>query len=91
MLCLRSCLYPEITSGRFEVRAFLSKLTGWPAIVIGGHLILQAAAWGFFAVVEARGFLALPYSSAAWARNHTHPVTLVSTLISTALAAASSL
>ncbi|KAJ7734135.1 hypothetical protein B0H16DRAFT_1731973 [Mycena metata] len=78
------------SSRHFELGVFLSKLAGWPVIVIGGHLILQAAAWSFFAVVEARMFLALPYSSASWAMNHPHPITLVSTLISTVLAAASS-
>ncbi|KAJ6578517.1 hypothetical protein B0H19DRAFT_1338700 [Mycena capillaripes] len=89
LFCLRILKF-QIISHRFELGAFLSKLAGWPAIVIGGHLILQTAAWSLFAVVEARAFLALPYSSALWARNHTHPLTLVSTLISTVLAAASS-
>ncbi|KAJ6617244.1 hypothetical protein B0H10DRAFT_1327543 [Mycena sp. CBHHK59/15] len=61
-----------------------------PAIVICGQIILQVLAWSFFAVVESRGFIALPYSTAAWAKTHAHPVTLVSTLISTVLAACSS-
>ncbi|KAJ7877881.1 hypothetical protein B0H13DRAFT_2546065 [Mycena leptocephala] len=76
--------------GRFEMRRFLSLLMGWPAIVIVGQLLLQLAAWGFFAVVEVRGSIALPPSSAEWARNHTHPVTLISTVISTCLASCSS-
>jgi hypothetical protein len=80
-----------VNRGRFEMRRFLSLLMGWPAIVIVGQLLLQLAAWGFFAVVEVRGSIALPPSSAEWARNHTHPVTLISTVISTCLASCSSL
>ncbi|KAF7359849.1 hypothetical protein MVEN_00710300 [Mycena venus] len=76
--------------GRFEMRKFLLHLMGWPAIVIIGQVMLQLFAWGFFTVVEIRGFIALPPSSAEWARNHTHPVTLISTVISTCLASCSS-
>ncbi|KAJ7933445.1 hypothetical protein B0H13DRAFT_2306852 [Mycena leptocephala] len=48
------------------------------------------AAWGFFAAVEKRGFIALPYSTAAWVKANAHPVTVIFTLISTVLAACSS-
>jgi hypothetical protein len=76
---------------KFRLQPFLSKLIGWPAIVIGGQLVLQMAAWGFFAAVEKRGFIALPYSTAAWVKANAHPVTVIFTLISTVLAACSSL
>ncbi|KAJ7347540.1 hypothetical protein DFH08DRAFT_161845 [Mycena albidolilacea] len=72
------------------MRKFLSHLMGWPAIVIIGQVMLQLFAWVFFAAVEVRGSIALPPSSAEWARNHTHPVTLMSTVISTCLASCSS-
>ncbi|KAJ6477226.1 hypothetical protein DFH09DRAFT_1467888 [Mycena vulgaris] len=81
---------PRDIPGHFEMRKFLSRLMAWPAIIIIGQLILQLAAWGFFAVVEVRGFIVLPPSSAEWARNHAHPVTLISTVVSTCLAACSS-
>ncbi|KAJ7454144.1 hypothetical protein FB451DRAFT_1408489 [Mycena latifolia] len=75
---------------RFEVRAFLLMFLGWPALVIGGQPLLQGAAWSFFAVVELRAFIALPHWSAVWAQANPHLVTLLSTLISTVLAACSS-
>ncbi|KAJ7458140.1 hypothetical protein FB451DRAFT_1406453 [Mycena latifolia] len=65
-------------------------VVGWPALVICGQVIIQVFAWSFFAVVQSRGFIALPYSTASWAKDNPHLVTLLSTLISTALAAWSS-
>ncbi|KAJ7495019.1 hypothetical protein FB451DRAFT_1360023 [Mycena latifolia] len=76
--------------GGFSMKGFLSKLLGWPAIVICGQIILQVAAWTFFVVVESKGFIALPYASASWAKDHARKVTLISTLISTILASCSS-
>jgi hypothetical protein len=64
---------------------------GWPALVILGQLGLQAFGWGFLATVKYRGQLALPFSAAHWAGNNPHILTLVATLISTLLAACSSL
>ncbi|KAJ7438767.1 hypothetical protein FB451DRAFT_1416048 [Mycena latifolia] len=69
---------------------FLSKLWGWPAMVICGQTILIVFAWSFFGVLQSRGFIALPRSSAAWAQDHSRSVTLISTLISTLLSAYSS-
>ncbi|KAJ7495030.1 hypothetical protein FB451DRAFT_362125 [Mycena latifolia] len=74
----------------FETQAFLAMFLGWPALVIAGQILLQVWAWSFFAVVQSRGFIALPYSSAYWAKANPHLVTLLSTLISTLLAACSS-
>ncbi|KAJ7463337.1 hypothetical protein FB451DRAFT_1494381 [Mycena latifolia] len=76
--------------GGFEARAFLRILLGWPALVICGQLTLQLMTWSFFLVIESRGVIALPHASAAWARANPHLVTLLSTLISTFLAACSS-
>ncbi|KAJ7733928.1 hypothetical protein B0H16DRAFT_1578639 [Mycena metata] len=82
---------PLRRSGRkFELRSFLSKLLGWPAIVIAGQLGLQLAAWTFFAVVQSRGSIALPFRAAAWVQDHVHTVTFIFTQISTILAACSS-
>ncbi|KAJ7624015.1 hypothetical protein B0H17DRAFT_1111929 [Mycena rosella] len=75
----------------FNMRTFLPNiLWGWPALVIWGQILLQGSAWIFFAVVESRGAIALPHRTAAWAQIHTREVTLISTLLSTALAACSS-
>ncbi|KAF8194767.1 hypothetical protein K438DRAFT_1968712 [Mycena galopus ATCC 62051] len=63
---------------------------GPPGIVICGQFILQILAWGLFAAVERRGFIALPVSAANWVKKYGHPVTIIATLISTALAACSS-
>ncbi|KAF8182393.1 hypothetical protein K438DRAFT_1767316 [Mycena galopus ATCC 62051] len=52
--------------------------------------MLQILTWGLFAAVERRGFIALPVSSANWVKKYGHPVTIIATLISTALAACSS-
>ncbi|KAJ7133154.1 hypothetical protein C8R44DRAFT_977440 [Mycena epipterygia] len=81
---------PPHASYRFDIEAFLSKLKGWPAIVIGGHLIIQAVAWTFFSTVQSSKGIALPPSSANWANNNSHAVTLISTAIATALATCSS-
>ncbi|KAJ7031279.1 hypothetical protein C8F04DRAFT_1263102 [Mycena alexandri] len=79
-------------SGRkkLELQGFLSKLLGWPAIIIAGQLMLQLAAWTFFAVVQSRGSIPLPSPAAAWVQGHVHTVTFISTQISTILAACSS-
>ncbi|KAJ7451318.1 hypothetical protein FB451DRAFT_1566220 [Mycena latifolia] len=76
--------------GRFEPLSFLRMFVGWPAVVICGQVIIQVFAWSFFGVVQSRGFIALPYSAASWAKDNPHLLTLLSTLISTALAAWSS-
>ncbi|KAJ6452440.1 hypothetical protein C8R45DRAFT_1040655 [Mycena sanguinolenta] len=75
---------------QFEFWAFLSKLQGPPGIVICGQLILLITAWGFFAAVQTRGFIALPYSTASWVKAHTHLVTFIFTMISTGLSLSSS-
>ncbi|KAJ7724367.1 hypothetical protein B0H16DRAFT_1785975 [Mycena metata] len=75
---------------KFDLRGFISKLLGWPAIVIGGQLTLQLAAWTFFAVVQSRGSVPLPFSAASWVQDHVHTVTFIFTQISTILAACSS-
>ncbi|KAJ7495015.1 hypothetical protein FB451DRAFT_1387111 [Mycena latifolia] len=59
----------------------------WKPLVICGQLLLQSFARGFFAIVERRGFIVLPYLVADAARENPHLVTLCSTLISTGLAA----
>ncbi|KAJ7739588.1 hypothetical protein B0H16DRAFT_1758791 [Mycena metata] len=62
-------------SGRkFVLRGFLSKLLGWPAIVIAGQLILQLAAWTFFAVVQLKESIPLPAPAAAWVEGNVHTV-----------------
>ncbi|KAJ7146668.1 hypothetical protein C8R44DRAFT_898804 [Mycena epipterygia] len=81
---------PNVSSYRFDIEAFLSKLKGWPAIVIGGHLIIQIVAWTFFAIVQSSKGIALPPSSANWVTDNSHAVTLISTAIATALATCSS-
>ncbi|KAJ7118308.1 hypothetical protein C8R44DRAFT_878916 [Mycena epipterygia] len=77
---------------RFRVhkRGLSFHLTAWPAFVIVGQLVLQALGWTFLAVLQHRGELALPFSTARWAENNPHLVTLVATLLSTLLAACSS-
>ncbi|KAJ7192565.1 hypothetical protein GGX14DRAFT_479910 [Mycena pura] len=75
---------------RFEFRTFLSSLFGWPLIVIGGHTVLQVFAWTFFATVERRKFIVLPSPAATYMDYNAHLGTLISTAISTVLAAASS-
>ncbi|KAJ7605484.1 hypothetical protein B0H17DRAFT_1230206 [Mycena rosella] len=77
-------------SGGFGIRTFLRKLLGWPGMVICFQVLLQVGAWSSFAVVEARGSVALPYSSAVWVKANPRTVTLISTLISTILASCSS-
>jgi hypothetical protein len=69
----------------------LFKLSGWPAFVMAGHIALQAFAWTFFVVVERRGVMPAPHWLASSANMHPQIVTLVATLLSTALAACSSL
>ncbi|KAJ7702771.1 hypothetical protein B0H17DRAFT_1127712 [Mycena rosella] len=77
--------------GRFKAWNFFSNLFfGWPVFVICGQLILQTVAWGFFAAVEHRGFIALPVGLAAEVKAHAHYVTMISTMVSTGLAASSS-
>ncbi|KAJ7833587.1 hypothetical protein B0H14DRAFT_3142539 [Mycena olivaceomarginata] len=64
----------------------VSNFWGWPAIVIGGQLLLQTLAWGFFAVVQSRGGISLPLHLAASAKAHPHTVEWLSTQMSTILA-----
>ncbi|KAJ7762904.1 hypothetical protein B0H16DRAFT_1528119 [Mycena metata] len=75
---------------RFNLRAFLWKLTGWPGIVIAGEILLQLATWSFFAIVRTRGSIPLEVEAAAWVQKHPHTVTFCFTQISTILAATSS-
>ncbi|KAJ7166532.1 hypothetical protein C8R43DRAFT_946079 [Mycena crocata] len=79
----------SLTSAR--PTSMLTKLTGWPGLVILAQLGLQAVGWGFFAVVKARGEIGLKPSAALWVKNNGHLVTLLATLISTILAGCSSL
>ncbi|KAJ7459354.1 hypothetical protein FB451DRAFT_1563720 [Mycena latifolia] len=71
----------------FAPRAFLWMLLGWPALVICAQVIIQVLAWGFFALVQSRGSIPLPYSTASWAKANPRILTLLSTLVSTGLAA----
>jgi hypothetical protein len=76
-----------VSRRKFDIKGFLSKLWGLPLFVICGQLILQIAAWGFFAYIQSRGFLPLPRRfqgdrSADWYR----PLTWLSTQISAGLA-----
>ncbi|KAJ7734328.1 hypothetical protein DFH07DRAFT_967651 [Mycena maculata] len=68
----------------------ISKLIGWPAMVVLGQILLQAMGWGFFLFVRARGAVPLPFESAVWVKNNGHLVTLLTTLIATVLAGSSS-
>lgn len=75
---------------RLAKRNLALHLLGWPALVISGQLFLQGLGWGFLAAVRSRGPFALPHSTAVWASNNPHLVTLITTLISTLLAGCSS-
>ncbi|KAJ6523950.1 hypothetical protein DFH09DRAFT_1190138 [Mycena vulgaris] len=77
-------------STRLVERGLWLHLLGWPAFVVIGQLFLQALGWGFLALVRSRGPLALPFSTALWAENNPHLLTLGVTLLSTLLAATSS-
>ncbi|KAJ7342936.1 hypothetical protein DFH08DRAFT_962964 [Mycena albidolilacea] len=68
-----------------------SSFWGWPAIVIGGQLLLQTIAWGFFGAVQSRGGIALPPHLAASAKANPHTVEWLSTQMSTILAFSSTL
>ncbi|KAJ6484047.1 hypothetical protein C8R45DRAFT_295705 [Mycena sanguinolenta] len=70
--------------------AFFFRLLGWPALIIFGQLTLLVGAWGFFAVVQRRQFIALSADKAELLTDNAHRVTLVFTLISTVLATWSS-
>ncbi|KAJ6582372.1 hypothetical protein B0H19DRAFT_1252474 [Mycena capillaripes] len=72
--------------GKILSREFLSKLNGWPTVVIGGHLILQAASWGFFGLLQSRRGLPLSHSRAVWASANPHIVDWITTLFATILA-----
>ncbi|KAJ6540707.1 hypothetical protein B0H19DRAFT_1269254 [Mycena capillaripes] len=71
---------------KFMSRQFLSKLVGWPGVVICGQLILQMVAWGFFGFLQLRRGVALPSRTAAWAKANPHTVEWISTQIATILA-----
>ncbi|KAF7344271.1 hypothetical protein MVEN_01718400 [Mycena venus] len=71
---------------KFMSRQFLSKLMGWPGVVICGQLMLQAVAWGFFGFLQLRRGVALPSQLAAWAKANPHTVQWISTQIATILA-----
>ncbi|KAJ7841485.1 hypothetical protein B0H14DRAFT_3694146 [Mycena olivaceomarginata] len=57
---------------KFLSRKMFSSFWGWPAIVIGGQLLLQTIAWGFFGAVQSRGGIALPPHLAASAKANPH-------------------
>ncbi|KAJ7184827.1 hypothetical protein C8R46DRAFT_1343824 [Mycena filopes] len=78
--------YPQIAreSRRLTLRQSIE--LRWPALVIGGLVLLQAAAWIFFAVLQSRGAISLPHDSAVWAHNHAHEIDWVTTLLATTLA-----
>ncbi|KAJ6541320.1 hypothetical protein B0H19DRAFT_1311366 [Mycena capillaripes] len=78
-------------SVKLKTSEFLFRLTGWPTVVILGHIALQAFAWTFFIQVERRGVMPAPHSLASLADRYPRSVTQVVTLVSTALAACSSL
>jgi hypothetical protein len=63
---------------------------GWPVLVVLAQLFLQSLGWGFLVAIQYQGQIALPFSTAEWAENNPHIVTLVATLVSTVLAAGSS-
>ncbi|KAJ7842826.1 hypothetical protein B0H14DRAFT_2779954 [Mycena olivaceomarginata] len=77
---------PRQPRRKFLSWQFLSKLMGWPAIVICGQLILQAAAWGFFLVVQRRGGISLSHRLAVSAKANPHIVEWILTQIATILA-----
>ncbi|KAJ6565805.1 hypothetical protein DFH09DRAFT_1363606 [Mycena vulgaris] len=77
-------------SFRLLKRGLWFHLLRWPAFVIIGQLSLQALGWGFLGLVKFRGPVALPFSTALWAENNPHLLTLGVTLLSTLLAATSS-
>ncbi|KAJ7192566.1 hypothetical protein GGX14DRAFT_594393 [Mycena pura] len=91
-------LYADASCSKLEVaglttvnrRDDIRRLLGWPLIVIGGHVVLQVFAWTFFIMVEKRRFIALSHPVATFMSDHAHLVTLIGTIISTVLAAASS-
>lgn len=60
-------------------------------LIFLGQSIILAAAWAFFIVLAFMGPLALPASLASTARNNPHILTLVVTLIATAISTISSL
>ncbi|KAJ6525042.1 hypothetical protein DFH09DRAFT_1329148 [Mycena vulgaris] len=68
------------------LQGFLSKLMGWPALVICGQFILQAGAWGFLALLQSRRGIPLPYRWASWAHANPHIVDWITTVIATILA-----
>ncbi|KAF8215220.1 hypothetical protein K438DRAFT_2008641 [Mycena galopus ATCC 62051] len=73
----------------FPLGAFARKLFGPPGKVIVGQLILQVAAWGFFATVWAKGFISISHfglPEPIWYK----PLGWAITLASTALSFASS-
>ncbi|KAJ7728183.1 hypothetical protein B0H14DRAFT_3001280, partial [Mycena olivaceomarginata] len=75
---------------RLVRRGLWFHLMGWPVLVVLAQLFLQALGWGFLVAIQYQGQIALPFSTAEWAENNPHIVTLVATLVSTVLAAGES-
>ncbi|KAJ7840630.1 hypothetical protein B0H13DRAFT_1910645 [Mycena leptocephala] len=57
----------DTTLERLETSEFLFRLSGWPTVVILGHIALQVFAWTFFIEVERRGVIPAPHSLASLA------------------------
>ncbi|KAJ7318378.1 hypothetical protein DFH08DRAFT_819982 [Mycena albidolilacea] len=65
--------------------AFVTKLLGPPGKVVIGQLILQVAAWGFFATIWAKGFISITHfglPQPSWYKPLQWAITLVSTVLS---------
>ncbi|KAF7344938.1 hypothetical protein MVEN_01656400 [Mycena venus] len=69
----------------FPLGAFVRKLFGPPGKVIIGQLILQVAAWGFFATIWAKGFISISHfglPEPIWYKPLGWAITLASTALS---------
>ncbi|KAJ6453951.1 hypothetical protein C8R45DRAFT_1192392 [Mycena sanguinolenta] len=73
---------------RFDAWLFLSRLVGPPGEVILGQLVLQGAAWGFYAALWRREFISVPLSASLQVAQY-KPVVWACTLASTILASRS--
>ncbi|KAF7348689.1 hypothetical protein MVEN_01387700 [Mycena venus] len=82
---------PHQRKRTFLSRELLSRLKGWPAMIICGQLLLQALAWGLFAWLQTQRGVALPYRLAGQAKAHPHIVDWIATIIATILAFVSTL
>ncbi|KAJ7617335.1 hypothetical protein FB45DRAFT_872777 [Roridomyces roridus] len=60
--------------------------TRWATTIFLGQTALLVFTWGFFGIVQQRGSIPLSFDNALWVEMHPRPVTLLVTLVSTALA-----